>query len=170
VGGLSRHKLDTVAEAFPEFYTASQHRLAERMMLHSQREFIAAQRRSGEIPNSVAGALLSELDRDLRQLRSYDTSQLQLDPVELLSRVPMFRDLSQQELQTALPFLRKRTLPARHDLIKRGPGTTPCIWLRGVKCGYWSTSTGGSTRLKCWAPAQSSVYPGMKPVRSPTAR
>lgn len=128
----ARKKLDTVADEFPEFYNASQHRLAERMMLHSQRDFIAAQRRSGEIPNTVATALLGELDGNLRTLRGYDTSHLKLDPSELLRKVPMFNELPEEEVPRVLSFLRQRTVPARQDLIKQGArGDTLYLIARG---------------------------------------
>jgi hypothetical protein len=116
----ARKKLDTVAEQFPEFYDASQQRLAERMMLHSQRDFIVRQRRSGAIPNSVAASLLEELDADIRTLRGYDTTQLTLDPSELLGTVPIFDDLPEQEVSSILACLKQRTVPARQDLIQQG--------------------------------------------------
>lgn len=116
----ARKKLDTVAEQFPEFYEASQQRLAERMMLHSQRGYIVDQRRSGAIPNSVAASLLDELDGDIRALRGYDTTQLTLDPRELLGKVPIFSGLPEQEVPRILACLKQRTVPARQDLIQQG--------------------------------------------------
>jgi monovalent cation:H+ antiporter, CPA1 family len=113
----ARQRLDTVAEQFPEFFQASQQRLAERMMLHSQRDFIVNQRRSGAIPNSVAAKLLEELDRDIRVLRGYDTAHLKLDPSELLRKVPMFTALPEEEVPRVLACLRQHTVPARQDLI-----------------------------------------------------
>jgi CPA1 family monovalent cation:H+ antiporter len=116
----ARKKLDAVAEQFPEFYEASQQRLAERMMLHNQRDFIVRQRRSGAIPNSVAASLLEEVDADIRMLRGYDTTQLKLDPGELLGKVPIFDDLPEQEVSRILACLKQRTVPARQDLIQQG--------------------------------------------------
>ena len=116
----SRKKLDTVAEEFPEFYAASQQRLAERMMLHSQRDFIVSQRRSGAIPNTVAALLLDELDAEIRELRGYDTTQLQIDAREFLRKVPIFNDLSDEETSQILGCLKQRTVPARQDLIQQG--------------------------------------------------
>ena len=116
----ARGKLDTVAEEFPEFYEASQQRLAERMLLHSERDYIVAQRRSGAIPNSVAAQLLDELDESIRALRGYDTTELKIDPTELLRKVPCFADLPEQEIPRMLPRMRQRTVPARQDLIQQG--------------------------------------------------
>jgi len=116
----ARKKLDTVAEEFPEFYEASQQRLAERMMLHSQRDFIVGQRRSGAIPNTVAALLLKELDVDIRELRGYDTTQLKIDASEFLRKVPIFSGLTQQEVSQILSCLKQRTVPARQDLIQLG--------------------------------------------------
>jgi CPA1 family monovalent cation:H+ antiporter len=116
----ARKKLDTVAEEFPEFYNASQQRLAERMMLHSQRDFIVRQRRSGAIPNTVATLLLEELDDQIRALRGYDATHLKIDPNELLRKVPILRDLPEEEVPPILSCLKQRTVPARQDLIREG--------------------------------------------------
>jgi len=124
----ARKKLDMVAEQFPEFYNASQQRLAERMMLHSQRDFIVSQRRSGAIPNTVASVLLGELDEHIRMLRGYDTTRLKLDPKELLRKVPMFSDLPEEEVPRILSCLKQRTVPARQDIIQQG-GVDQSIYL-----------------------------------------
>ncbi len=114
----ARKKLDTVAEEFPEFYEASQQRLAERMMLHSQRDFIVGQRRSGAIPNTVATLLLDELDVEIRELRGYDTTQLHIDASEFLRKVPIFNGLPAEDVSQILGCLKQRTVPARQDLIQ----------------------------------------------------
>ena len=116
----ARKKLDTVAEEFPEFYEASQRRLAERMMLHSQRDFIVSQRRSGAIPNTVASLLLDELDVEIRELRGYDTTQLQIDASEFLRKVSIFKSLPAEDVSQILGCLKQRTVPARQDLIQHG--------------------------------------------------
>lgn len=116
----ARKRMDHVVEQFPEFYQASEQRLAERMMLHSQRDFILGQRRSGAIPNSVASGLLAELDEAIRHLRGYDTTRLKLDPEELLRKVPLFRDVPDDEVPRILACLKQRTVPARQDLIREG--------------------------------------------------
>ena len=128
----ARRKLDVVAEQFPEFWQASQRRLAERMMLHSQREFVVSQRRSGAVPNSVAAGLLAELDESLRGVRSYDTSLLKVDARELVREVPMFTGLPEPELQELLGCLKQRTVPARQDLVREGErGETMFLVARG---------------------------------------
>ncbi|GAB3285609.1 cation:proton antiporter [Parahaliea aestuarii] len=116
----ARKRLNAVVEQFPEFFNASQQRLAERTMLHSQRNFIVSQRRSGAIPNSVAATLLDELDQQIRALRGYDTTHLKIDASELLRKVPIFADLPEQEVPRILACLTQRTIPARQDLIQEG--------------------------------------------------
>ncbi|MFT4614909.1 MAG: CPA1 family monovalent cation:H+ antiporter [Bacteroidia bacterium] len=116
----ARKKLDTVAEEFPEFHDASQQRLAERMMLHSERQFVVSQRRSGTIPNSVAELLLEDLDEQIRALRGYDTAELSLHPDEILRKVPAFIDLPEEEIPGVLRCLKQRTIPARQDIIQEG--------------------------------------------------
>jgi CPA1 family monovalent cation:H+ antiporter len=128
----ARMKLDTVADQFPEFYNASQQRLAERMMLHSQRDFIVSQRRSGAIPNTVATLLLEELDSDIRSLRGYDTTELKIDPSELLRNMPVLKDLPETEALRVLNCMKQRTVPARQDLLQQGNrGETLYIIARG---------------------------------------
>ena len=116
----ARRRMDHVVEQFPEFFHSSEQRLAERMMLHSQRDFILGQRRSGAIPNSVATGLLEELDTRIRLLRGYDTASLKLDPEELLRRVPLFAGMPDEEVPRILACLKQRTVPARQDLIQEG--------------------------------------------------
>ena len=128
----ARKKLDIVAEEFPEFFDASQQRLAERTMLHSQRDFIVGERRSGAIPNSVATLLLEELDNEIRALRGYDTTQLKIDASELLRKMPVFNELPEAEFEHILACLKQRTVPARQDLIQQGDrGETLYLIARG---------------------------------------
>ena len=116
----ARRRLETVAEEFPEFHDASEQRLAERLMLHSQRQFIVTQRHSGAIPNGVAAPLIEEIDEEIRKLRGYDTAELKLDPTELLRKVPVFTDLPEAEIPHILRCLRQTTVPARQDVIREG--------------------------------------------------
>ena len=116
----ARAKLDTMKAQFPEFYDSCEHRFAERALLHSERRFVAEQRRSGVIPNSVAASLMGELDKKLRKLRGYDMSKLRIDPSELLRNVPYFSSLPEADVPKLLGCLKQRTIPARQDLIQQG--------------------------------------------------
>lgn len=116
----ARKRMEHVVRDFPEFHQASEQRLAERMMLHSQRDFILAQRRSGAIPNSVATGLLQELDAEIRQRRGYDSTRFRIDPAELLRKVPLFEHVPEAEVPRILACLKQRTVPARQDLIREG--------------------------------------------------
>jgi CPA1 family monovalent cation:H+ antiporter len=101
-------------------------------MLHSQRDFIVGQRRSGAIPNTVAALLLEEVDHDIRALRGYDTTQLKIDSSELLRKMPIFRDLPEQEVRRILTCLKQRTVPARQDILQQGnQGQTLFLIARG---------------------------------------
>ncbi len=143
----ARKKLDTVAEQFPEFYNASQQRLAERMMLHSQRDFIVAQRRSGTIPNSVAALLLEELDGEIRKLRGYDTTALKIDSSELLRKMPIFQNLPEDEVLGILSCLQQRTVPTRQDLLQEGNrGETLYLIARG-KIRVLTTEDGSEVEI-----------------------
>ncbi len=114
----ARKKLDSVAEEFPEFYYSCQQRLAERMALHTQRDYIVHGRRSGAIPSGVARPLLDSLDKEIRHLRGYDMSKLRIEAEELVTRVSLLAQLPIAELESLLPNFKQRTIPARQDLVR----------------------------------------------------
>ena len=76
---------------------STQERLAERMVLHAEREAIEAKAHAGIIPEGVAEVMLKEMADELRNLRASKIGKLAVDPEELLKKVPFFLDTPQQE-------------------------------------------------------------------------
>ena len=65
----ARRHLDATAERFPEFVNAMHERLAQRILLLTQRHELERQRHAGLLPGGVAKTSIQELDTRLRRLR-----------------------------------------------------------------------------------------------------
>lgn len=129
----ARSRLDLTAEQFPEFVGATQERLAERLVLHAEREAIEEKARSGTIPEGVAETMLDDMAEELRELRASQVSQLKVDPRELLRKVPFFRDTPEDEFEQVASRLRRRTAPAGEAIIRQGErGSSLFLVARGV--------------------------------------
>ena len=116
----ARRHLDPSAEQFPEFVNAMQERLAQRILLLTQRRELERQRHAGLLPDGVARASLRRLDGQLRRLRGYLVRPLQLEPEQLLRQVPFFRELPAAELQQVIGCLRSLTLGPGETVIHAG--------------------------------------------------
>jgi CPA1 family monovalent cation:H+ antiporter len=126
-------RLDQTAEQFPEFVTAAQERLADRLVLHAEQEAIEEKAHAGIIPEGVAEAMLEEMAEDLRRLRASQLSHLRIEPEELLRKVPFFQNLPVVEFASVAERLRRRTAPAGEVIVRQGD-TDDCLYLvaRGV--------------------------------------
>ena len=129
----SHTRLDQMAEQFPEFVSSTQERLADRLALHADREAIQRQAHTGIIPHGVAEAMLEEFGEELIRLRATPVQQLEIEPEELLRKVPFFQTLSEGEHDRAVECPRRRTAPAG-DVIVRQDSTGDSLYLvaRGV--------------------------------------
>ena len=129
----ARSRLDQNAEQFPEFVQSTQERLAERMVLHAERDAIEAKAHAGIIPEGVAEVMLDEMAEELRALRASKAGKLAVDPEELLKKVPFFSDTPQEEFALVASKLRRRTAPAGEIIVKQG-ATSSSLYLvaRGV--------------------------------------
>ncbi len=141
----ARSRLDQNAEQFPEFVHSTQERLAERMVLHAEREAIGAKAHAGIIPEGVAEVMLEEMAEELRELRASKAGKLAVDPEELLKKVPFFRDTPEEEFAIVASKLRRRTAPAGEVIVKQGAsGSSLYLVARGVI--RVSRQDGGDTR------------------------
>jgi CPA1 family monovalent cation:H+ antiporter len=118
----ARARLDQTAEQFPEFVGSTQERLADRLVLHAERDAIEEKARAGIIPPGVAEAMLEEMADELRDLRASRTEGLRVSPVELLRKVPFFMGLPEDEFQRVADHLRRRTAPAGELVVRQGGG------------------------------------------------
>lgn len=129
----ARERLDLTAEQFPEFVSATQQRLADRLVLHAEQEAIEEKAESGIIPPGVAEAMLEEMAEELRELRATQASSLQISPAELLRKVPFFQDLPEGEVERVIERLRRHTAPAGEAIVRQGErGTSLYMVARGV--------------------------------------
>lgn len=129
----ARSRVDQTAELFPEFVSAAQERLADRLAIHAQREAIEEKARAGIIPHGVAGVMLEELAAELRALRASHAARLAVDPRELLAKVPFFEGVPAREQVQVVERLRRHTAPAGEAIVEQGDsGSSLFLVARGV--------------------------------------
>lgn len=129
----ARGRLDQNAELFPEFVSAAQERLADRLVLHAEREAIEEKAHSGIIPEGVAETMLKEMAEELRTLRASQVVKLQVSPEELLKKVPFFAETPPEEFALLARKLRRRTAPAGETIVRQGAaGSSLFLVARGV--------------------------------------
>jgi len=129
----ARSRMDQTAEQFPEFVASTQERLAERLVLHAEREAIEEKAHAGTIPEGVAESMLDEMAQDIRELRASQRSKLRVDPRELLRKVPFFEETPEEEFARVAERLRPRTAPAGDVIIRQGEtGDSLYLVARGV--------------------------------------
>jgi len=114
-----RH-MDAVAEQFPEFVHAVQELLAERLVVHAQRETIEQETRAGMIPDGVGHALLDQLETELEHQKRQVVGELHVDPSELLRSVSFLRETPPAEFAQLAECLHERTFPSGTIIIRQG--------------------------------------------------
>ena len=128
-----QQQLDAIAEQFPEFVNAMQERLAERLMLHAQLDAVESQAKSGAIPLGVAETMCDEILRNLRKFRQKVPAELAIDPLELLGKIPFFKDVPQEEFRKIQALLKPHLYTASDYVIREGEtGKSLYLIMRGV--------------------------------------
>lgn len=129
----ARERIDDTAAQFPEFTNAMQERLAYRLVVHAQKEVIESETRAGTIPSGVADKILAELAGMILELRGRDLVHFQVDPSELLRKVPSFRAMPPAEFGQVTDKLQQRTVTAGEIIIRQGgEGDSLYLIARGV--------------------------------------
>ena len=129
----ARQQLDATAEQFPEFVTAQQERLAQRLMALAQSENIQDKAEAGSVPAGIADELVRELTSASRTLRGGSTAPLQISPAELLRKVPSFKDMPEAEFARIAAVLVPRSVPAGQVIVAQGSrGSSLMLIARGV--------------------------------------
>jgi len=129
----ARSRLDQTAELFPEFVSAAQHRLAERLALQAEKEAIEEKARGGSIPKGVADIMVADLAHEIRILSGSQARALAVDPEELLKKVPFFEGLPRDEFELIATKLKRRTAPSGDVIVKQGErGSSLFLLARGV--------------------------------------
>ncbi len=103
---------------YPEFVNTMQERHGQRLILLAEMQSIKRRQRHGEIPSSVAHAMLAKREQHLWKLSIQDTTSLILTPEELLCKVPFCKTLSKHEFNQVASHMQSISLPAREIVIK----------------------------------------------------
>ena len=129
----ARARLDQTAELFPEFVSAAQRRLADRLALLAGELEIRERVNAGTIPEGVAKVMLADMGRELTLLRASEAAKLMIGPEDLLKNVPFFERLPPEEFKIVAERLRLRTAPTGDRIVSQGrPGSTLYLIARGV--------------------------------------
>ncbi|MCF8150744.1 MAG: cation:proton antiporter [Burkholderiaceae bacterium] len=130
---LARTQLDGVGAQFPEFVSAMQERLSQRIALLAAREATEAQVAHGLLPPGIGEAELAQVSRQLGALRTPENARLRIDPAELLRKVAFFRRLSAADVAEITPLLQKRTVIENEAIVSQGEaGDALYLIARGV--------------------------------------
>jgi CPA1 family monovalent cation:H+ antiporter len=125
--------IDVTAEQFPEFVGAMQERLAKRLMIAAEREAIEEELHAGTIPSGVAEGMIEDFNHQIRALRGVQTTELEIDPRELLRKVPFFQVTPEEDFNKIMSLLKSRTVPADQYVIREGEsGKSMYLIARGV--------------------------------------
>lgn len=129
----ARKRLDDWAEQFPEFVAAMQMRLAERLILRVERDAIETHVDTGALPHGLGQELLEQFDLRIRNLGRVTATALDVDPSELLKKVPFFTDAPMADVAQIVARLKPVTVAPGDDVIRQGEtGATMYFIARGV--------------------------------------
>lgn len=129
----TRKELDSIAEQFPEFVSSMQHRLANRLILQAELDALEAQVKSGMLPADVAKTMTQKLESKMYKLREKGILRLDLDPNELLRKVPFFQDIPSSAFAQILALLKSKIYSAGEAIITEGErGPSMYLIMRGV--------------------------------------
>lgn len=130
---LARKQLDDMGSQFPEFVTAMQERLGQRIALLAEKEATEMQVEHGLLPPGMGESQIEEVSRRLDELRTPYRVRLRVSPAELLRKVPFFRTLSHADFEEIEPLLKKHSVEENTDIITQGePGDAVYLIARGV--------------------------------------
>ena len=116
----STERRDQIAEQFPEFVSAMQELVAERMAVRAQQDSIERSARSGMIPRGIADTILEDFGSQLQRQQKRAIFELHVDPSELLRKVRCFEHTPPDEFERVAGLLIERTVPAGEDIIRQG--------------------------------------------------
>lgn len=129
----SRVELDQFAEQFPEFVTAMQERLAQRMLLIAESDALHEEAAHGTIPEGVLEQIEERIEHDLRRLRTPHAARLGVQPIDLIRRVPLFAELNPVELDQLASRLRELAVAENEVIVRQGEhGDSLLLIARGV--------------------------------------
>lgn len=114
-------EISQVGDSYPEFIEAAQERLGMRLLIISEQEAVARAGDLGILPSGVATAILKDQQQRLRVIRRTDlSSYLEVSAQELLTKVPMFEGLDDDQFASMVPHLHDRSFPKGERVIRQG--------------------------------------------------
>ena len=129
----ARDQLDAVGSQFPEFVTAMQERLSQRIALLAKQEATEKQVEHGLLPSGIGETQVEDVSRSLDKLRTPTHTRLRVTPAELLRKVPFFQRLSHADFAEITPLLRPRTATEGEAIVTQGEsGDALYLIARGV--------------------------------------
>lgn len=130
---ITENYLNEVAEQFPEFVHDMQQRFAKRLLLHAKYESITQQAQQGLLPQNIANQLTNEYLRQIDDLGKFHPEKLQLDPHELLRKIPFFRNIPAAQVEEIIKLLKVYHVPMNEIVIYEGAEEdTLYLIMRGV--------------------------------------
>lgn len=126
-------QLDLITEQFPEFVTAMQERLANRLVLQAEHDALEEQAKTGTLPREVAHSMQKAIVAKLYKLREKPSTKIELDPNELLRKIPFFKDIPSEEFAEIQKLLHPKMTSSGEDIITEGEtGDSLFLIMRGV--------------------------------------
>lgn len=116
----TKRYLDDIANQFPEFVTDMQQRLGQRILLLAKRETIHDQAQRGLLPEGVASEIMAEYLNQIYELRHYRPEHLDLDPNELLRKIPFLEFVPKDEVSEIIKLLKEHDFAAGETIIREG--------------------------------------------------
>ena len=114
-------EITQVGDSYPEFVEAAQERLGHRLMIISEQDSIHHAGEIGILPAGVVTAIRKQQLQRIREIRRTDLSTyLEVGVEELLTKIPMFAGLSEQQFTSIIPYLHKRSFPKGERVIRQG--------------------------------------------------
>ena len=132
-GRLALERIDSIAEHFPEYARAVQRQAARRTALDGEADAVERLAATGAIPESVAKQARHTVEQAIRELQRQPIVAPEPKPEELLSRVPFFERLADEDRGRVVERLVPRTALAGESVIRQGEaGTSLFLIARGV--------------------------------------
>ena len=128
-----RQGLDLTAEQFPEFVAQLQKRLGQRFMIMSEMATIEERAEHGIIPHDVAELAMDDLHHRMHQMRAPMVPETQINPEELIRRIPLFKSLPEDQIPQIASCLKSFFVLEGEAMVEQGDrANSMYIIARGV--------------------------------------
>ena len=115
----ARRQLDAMAQQHPEFVSLMQERLARRMVLITSINKAGSYADRGILPQAMAEHIQDDLRLQVKALRKLAINKMQVGPIELLRKVPVFQNISEAALEHIALNMHTRTYAPREMVVEQ---------------------------------------------------